>query len=97
MFVVPDYLINFQETFLCRETFQDMLITLDPSDTNPEVTIEDFQSALKFCINKLTSKTGDSSLLFEISSINNNSQSPQRYSKSSLNHESKTTCLIMSG
>ncbi len=68
-----------------------MLVALDPTDTNPEVTIEDFQSALKFCINKLTSKTENSAFLFDISSINNNpqSQSTQHHSNLSSNHESK--------
>jgi hypothetical protein len=85
--------------FLRREKFQDMLVALDPTDTNPEVTIEDFQSALKFCINKLTSKTEDSSFLFNISSINNNPQSTQHHSKLSSNHDSKTLvqCSVISG
>lgn len=96
----PD--IEFTIYFLHRETFQDMLVALDPTDTNPEVTIEDFQSALKFCINKLTSKTADSSFLFDISSINNNpqSQSTQHHSKLSSNHDSIKAivqCLVISG
>jgi hypothetical protein len=72
-----------------------MLVALDPTDTNPEVTIEDFQSALKFCINKLTSKTEDSSFL---SSININPQSTQHHSKLSSNHDSKTLvqCSVIS-
>jgi len=73
-----------------------MLVALDPNDTNPEVTIEDFQSALKFCINKLTSKTEESSFLFEISSINNNTQSTQHHSKLSPNHDSKAIVCELS-
>ena len=49
--------------FCFREIFQDMSAALDPSNLNPEITIEDFQSALKFCINKMTVKTEDSWLL----------------------------------
>ncbi|XP_046652411.1 golgin subfamily B member 1-like [Daphnia pulicaria] len=86
--VLVEFLLNYaSESHEIREKFQDMLVALDPTDTNPEVTIEDFQSALKFCINKLTSKTEDSSFLFNISSINNNPQSTQHHSKLSSNHD----------
>ena len=37
-----------------RETFEDLLLALDPNETDPEITFENFQSSLKLCIKRLT-------------------------------------------
>ncbi|KAK4022479.1 hypothetical protein OUZ56_007941 [Daphnia magna] len=87
--VLVDFLLKYaSESHEIRETFQHMLVALDPFNSNPEVTVEDFQSALKLCINKLTSKTEDSSLMLDISVCNNNLQSTQQHSISSPFRES---------
>lgn len=72
-----------------------MLVALDPFNSNPEVTVEDFQSALKLCINKLTSKTEDSSLMLDISACNNNLQSTQQHSISSPFRECMSSVWLM--
>ncbi|KAI9555383.1 hypothetical protein GHT06_017898 [Daphnia sinensis] len=87
--VLVDFLLKYaSESHEIQETFQHMLVALDPFNSNPEVTINDFQSALKLCINKLTSTTEDSSFMLDISVCNNNLQSTQQHSTSSPFRES---------
>ncbi|XP_057380976.1 uncharacterized protein LOC130703541 isoform X2 [Daphnia carinata] len=87
--ILVDFLLKYaSESHEIREMFQHMLVALDPFNSNPEVTVEDFQSALKLCINKLTSKSEDSSFMLDISVCNSNLQSTQQHSISSPFRES---------